>query len=288
MAPKKRMLILGLDGLEYDLVEKFDLKNLKQNEYGKTDISHYPVANTPLLWGSFLTGRNVSKDYWLSLKYDAAIRFLFESSERLMPFLYNKMRKIYQRYSTNERLKAILSPGITKTWNFNAKKESTIFDLFENPKSIEFVTYDIQHAFENIMPIRMYFVTEELNDNNFEEFIWRVRFDRIINKLCTALENDSYDLIATYLNELDPIGHIFRGDLTVMERNYRKFDELVGEVKKKFDGRILIISDHGMNPLGRYGDHLHIDHGFYSCNHDLNLNNPKPEDFYNIIQKWRN
>jgi len=30
-----KVLILGIDALEYDLVEKWDLKNLKQEEYSK-------------------------------------------------------------------------------------------------------------------------------------------------------------------------------------------------------------------------------------------------------------
>jgi len=33
-----KVMILAFDGLEYELVEKFNLKNLKQIEYGKVRI----------------------------------------------------------------------------------------------------------------------------------------------------------------------------------------------------------------------------------------------------------
>jgi hypothetical protein len=43
----KRVVILGLDALEYDLVEKFDLKNLKQTEYGKIALRDPKLVVTP-------------------------------------------------------------------------------------------------------------------------------------------------------------------------------------------------------------------------------------------------
>jgi len=51
-----RVAILGLDGLEYELVKKFDMKNLMQEEYGKTDLTDFDLIITPPIWASFLTG----------------------------------------------------------------------------------------------------------------------------------------------------------------------------------------------------------------------------------------
>ncbi|MFX0134341.1 MAG: hypothetical protein ACFFDN_11945, partial [Candidatus Hodarchaeota archaeon] len=69
-----KIYILGLDGLEFNFVEKWDLKNLKQVEYGKiwvpiSEKEHMP--KTPQVWGSFLTGRIVNaslKEYKPPLK----------------------------------------------------------------------------------------------------------------------------------------------------------------------------------------------------------------------------
>jgi len=59
----KKVLILGLDALEYDLVEKWNLKNLKQEEYGKTELPIkkedgylYPEPATVIIWPCFITG----------------------------------------------------------------------------------------------------------------------------------------------------------------------------------------------------------------------------------------
>jgi len=49
----KRIFILGLDGLEYEIARKYT--NLRQLEYGKIDITGTKKW-TPLCWGCFLTG----------------------------------------------------------------------------------------------------------------------------------------------------------------------------------------------------------------------------------------
>jgi len=56
-----RLCIICLDGLEYDLVERFNLKTLMQVEYGKVNLdlirrnSNYPC--TVDCWSTFLSGR---------------------------------------------------------------------------------------------------------------------------------------------------------------------------------------------------------------------------------------
>lgn len=52
----KRVVILGLNALEHDLVEKFDLRNLKQKEYGKIALRDFKLIITPTIWASFITG----------------------------------------------------------------------------------------------------------------------------------------------------------------------------------------------------------------------------------------
>ena len=52
-----RVFILGIDGLEYNFVERYRLGNLKQMEYGKTDLSDMEEILTPILLGSFITGK---------------------------------------------------------------------------------------------------------------------------------------------------------------------------------------------------------------------------------------
>ena len=54
-----RVLILGIDALEYNLVQEWDLKNLKQNEYGKITVPIYKAGGEPVtlvVWPCFITG----------------------------------------------------------------------------------------------------------------------------------------------------------------------------------------------------------------------------------------
>ena len=52
-----KIIILGVDGLEYEHVVKYKLSNIMQKQYGKTDLSVFDVVVTPLIWASFLTGK---------------------------------------------------------------------------------------------------------------------------------------------------------------------------------------------------------------------------------------
>ena len=54
--------VLAVDALEYNLVEEFDCKNLKQEFCGKTDISEFSQPRTMVLWSSFITGKNKEKE----------------------------------------------------------------------------------------------------------------------------------------------------------------------------------------------------------------------------------
>ena len=55
-----KVLILGIDALEYSLVEEWDLKHLKQREYGKIIVPIYGGGGEPVtlvVWPCFITGK---------------------------------------------------------------------------------------------------------------------------------------------------------------------------------------------------------------------------------------
>ena len=89
------------------------------------------------------------------------------------------------------------------------------------------------------------------------------------------------DLVMGYFNLADAIGHLSFGVPRKMTDVYYELEELAKEVKDT-DDFILVISDHGMKAVGRYGDHTK--NGFYSANRKLALNLPKITDFYNLMR----
>lgn len=57
------MIVFAYDGLEPKLVQKFDCQNLKQKYWGKTDLSEFNLLRTIVLWASFLSGKNVDRQF---------------------------------------------------------------------------------------------------------------------------------------------------------------------------------------------------------------------------------
>ena len=61
-----RAFILALDGLEYELVVRWNLRQLMQKTFGKYSIPKYYMHETeegltpytPIIWVSFLTGKH--------------------------------------------------------------------------------------------------------------------------------------------------------------------------------------------------------------------------------------
>lgn len=89
-------------------------------------------------------------------------------------------------------------------------------------------------------------------------------------------------LVASISWPLLPSGHLYRGNLAKMFKCYAKMDKFVDGIKRK-DGDLflLIVSDHGMKPLGRFGDHS--SHSFWSTSIILKQKLTKITDFYYLI-----
>ena len=79
-----KIFILGLDGLEYDFVVRWNLKSLKQKEYGKLEVpidKESGVPKSPEVWSAFLTGKYSSRG--LSFKRTPMIDFIL----RILKFM---------------------------------------------------------------------------------------------------------------------------------------------------------------------------------------------------------
>jgi len=76
------MIILALDALDLNLVQKFQCKNLMQVEYGQTDISDFNLERTIVLWASFLTGKNMETRIPIKTQWD----FQLDPQETFLKF----------------------------------------------------------------------------------------------------------------------------------------------------------------------------------------------------------
>ena len=225
---------MALDALDFEMVKKFDCKNLMQLEYGKTDISEFKLARTVVLWASFLSGKNM---------------------EARIP--------------------------VETQWEFKLSHEETFFKFFDNYAAIDvpaFSLKDKNHAEERRL-LKGYF-DDEATVEEYDSAVWKNHEE---NKKDFFNAHGRFDLVMGYFDLADAIGHLSFGIPEKMKTVYHELEKIAEEVKSSFEDLVLIISDHGMKAVGRYGDHSR--NGFYSTNTRLRLNSPKITDFYNLIRR---
>jgi len=280
-----KVFVLGIDGLEYELVEKFDLENLKQLEYGKVSIPKecFIIAPargprlrdtlqpyTPLVWSTLLTGKtpsqtNINKVNFI--KWDnRLLQFLRENSGRIG---LNRVK------GKTKLLKAL---GFKRRYhNKDDFRVKTIFDFAKNPIDISVPCYSKDWKFKlkaDKNDVRGFF-EESLSD-------FKVMREETLRRV-----TESWDLFFSYTRHLDISGHLFFGRRIKMWENYALVDELAGQIKDRLrkGTLLLIVSDHGMNQLENTTLGKHGEYAYYSGNMSLGLKAPSITDFYEIIKE---
>ncbi|RLI98458.1 MAG: hypothetical protein DRO99_00645 [Candidatus Aenigmatarchaeota archaeon] len=234
-------VVLAIDALEYELVERFGCKNLKQENYNKTDISEFSQPRTMVLWSSFLTGENKEAD--------------------------------------------ILAKGDKEMWNTKIETKDTFLSGFSNPKVIDLpgYSYDKKQHDEERRLLKAFFDTDdpEKKDKIMKEYN-KKSFDhhkQVKDEFMKSLEG-CHDLVIGYFSMADVVGHLNFGNTAMMRMIYEELDELAGKLRS-MGFSLLILSDHGMMSVGKFGDHSN--YGFWSTNFDVENRNYRITDFGTII-----
>jgi len=167
-------------------------------------------------------------------------------------------------------------------WEFQLKREETFLCYFDSPKAIDVpaYAYEQENHKEERRLLKAYF-NENATIEEYDQLIWK-NHEKNKKEFLNSLEQ--HDLLMAYFNLADAIGHLSFGVYTKMKRVYDELENLAGELKSA-DNFTLIISDHGMKAIGRYGDHTM--NGYYSTNRKLNLHLPKITDFNKTIKSGK-
>lgn len=280
----KRVCILALDALEYDLVEEFDLKGIKQVEYGKIDVSMFKELATPIIWASFITGQPPEK-HGVNLKpvsrwRNPLIQRLRELSIKVKLNNIKGKRKIFRLFGFQE---IPYHERIAK--DFEDRNVKTMFDIVPDAAALSVPPYQPWIDSETSLIMRQ--ALENVEQVNFlENRVWGI-FEQKKKKCLNLLREPKWNLFMAHFMFTDLLGHVFAGNSTKMFKVYAEAEKLVEEVSEIVgkETLLLIVSDHGMKPIGEgiYGDHS--DHGFYSSNIQLGLRSPKITDFFDVILK---
>ena len=268
----KKVLVFAIDALDYYLVEKYGLPNLKQKEYGTTQlpVEEGEPIRSPAMWVSFITGecpevhgitgRKVFKSHRLT--------WLRKNIGPHLGFIKNK-----------SKIMGKMGVGMTQEDNEHLKV-NTIFDFI--PNSLYFNIPGYKEPDENF-ELRERTALSLENRKGYREIkermeeIYAKRKEEFLNLL-----DEKWELLVYHFYILDGMQHLFSWDENFIKNLYLRFEELAEIVKTKVSDEtlIIIVSDHGQSD----GKHTH--YGFYSVNKPLNLNDPKLVDFYQIIMDY--
>ena len=265
------IFILGVDALEYDLVQKWNLKNLKQLQYDQINVPINKKIGVPLspeVWASFLAGKHVYMEFTTTLSKKLIFRFLDVLNIDLKKGIGKQVHVLGRKL------------GLRETRRIGDLKEKTFLDL-TNSKEINAPYYSFDHA--TFGWTRLFGEGKLSLKQTVQEIktIYGNRKKQILNE-SEKIENA--DVVFAFMHTTDLFQHLLYNHISEIKKIYRDFDHYVAvlktKVKEKFDQPIfLIISDHGFD----FQAGTHSKHAFYSCNIRLM---PKPKeitDFFGII-----
>ena len=239
------IVVFAIDALEYTKVEEYGCEHLKQAVYGKTNISEFSQPRTMVLWSSFMTGENKEEE--------------------------------------------ILAKGDKDMWNTCIPLDETFFSKFENPCVIDLpgFNYDLKVHERSRELLRSFFETKdeeekssvikEYNKDAFEHHR-RVK-EQFLKELDTG-----HDFVLGYFSIADVVGHLNFGNKTMMKMIYKDLDELVIRIHELTD-QCMVLSDHGMEAIGRFGDHSK--YGFWSTSWQSGMTNPRITEIKDAILSQR-
>jgi len=283
-----KIIILGIDGLEYNLVKQWRLKNIMQKEYCRLELSDYDVVVTPPIWGSMLTGK-IDKEIMKIWVKQAEVT---GGGVNVKQKWWAKLGK-YLPYSVNywllDNVFAHLQGGdaFEKTANYvKEQNEPNIFQFFESTWTNGVPSFGRQVINE---------VSKKLTENaiagdkkQYKKYaIEHYKNDK--SQLLEVLKKQQYDFIFWYTGLLDSLGHVDMGNpLALMMKHYLEINEVVGIVTEKYPNSIIYIaSDHGMERMeskkSSWG--MHSDHGFFSSSTGEKID--RPFKLYGLISKHK-
>jgi predicted AlkP superfamily pyrophosphatase or phosphodiesterase len=167
---------------------------------------------------------------------------------------------------------------IKTQWEFRVKPEQTFLKFFGKYETIDVPAFSHKPSHVEERELLKGYFEEKATVEEFDAVVWKIHEE---NKKEFFEAVGKFDLLMGYFNLADSIGHLSFGITEKMAKVYRELEQLAEKIKDA-DDFILIISDHGMEAVGRFGDHNR--NGFYSFNRKVGLNLPKITSFYDLIR----
>jgi predicted AlkP superfamily phosphohydrolase/phosphomutase len=285
-----KVIILGIDALEYKLVEDWNLKNLKQKEYGKIKLPLYPGREpaTEIIWPCFITGKEPKEMGYSSINiYSKSLKPIISLFSPVINKLFIDTKTKDGEHKIQGRLSILYifimllkKIGLIRKPSKEDIKAETIF---ENKKlksiHLHMPVYD-----KDDFPDYRKELIKIISKKEYKPVIeikQKKEFKKRSKEVFDYLNKKDWDIFMQYFYVLDGVQHIFYNNSKKVAQFYLMFDEFVEKVSKKIDEKtlLLVVSDHGQLKG------IHTTYGFYSLNKKLGLINPRLIDFKPLIEK---
>ena len=268
-----KILIIGLDGLDPDLVERWRMCWFKQRFYGRHYVGLIKDLYTPILWSCFLTGLNVEEHgYSLSELKEKRASDAFRSKllcklyllrKRIIPIKKLGLRKLLIKFGLVDPYPGSIMPEhlLRKTFLEELKARGYSVVAIEvpgyNESRNEYYRVKIDELVTASFRERSKLVEEALEDTS-------ERVDRAIEYVASG-----YDVIFVYSPLPDVAFHMavepnlsIRAWLRSIHHSLYKVVKELLDIAKENKYAVLIVSDHGFDLKNYY----HSNYGFWSLN----------------------
>jgi len=295
-----RVIVLAIDGLEYNLVTRWRMKTYMQEDYGKHDVRSAVRPGdplyTPLIWAAFLLGEPAYK-YGFDFRYieerktersyGPVLRLLYRVKVAVLGNRDTGLRRLLARLGlyrvdrvqeVAEIIEALPPWVLEKTFVYEAMRRGlrVAYNTFPGLPGDKFAgeRAGLFQVFDASFQERLERLDEIFRDT--EEDV-----ERLLGELPRS------DLVLYYTPVVDLAHHMFyrpgnrRAMLAV-----RKYYNLVARQVERFrsaagpEALVLVVSDHGYDPR----IHEHSDYGFWSSNRRLDRRPEKITDFRGVIE----
>jgi len=289
-----KVMVFAIDGLEADLVKKWNLKGFMQKYHGKHDVVLAKLPDdpiyTPLIWAAFLLGK---PGYLYGFDFNEILKRRIQLGYRIPRVIAELRVRLFGKRNLHLRY-FFAKIGIfqmSRITNSAYKVENLPKNAFKDAlpevaKKLgyrvwikEFPSYNDRQRAKLRGDISSVIFDKDSDILRREDFLTEKLFNEAMKSI------NSHDLILYYTDLIDLANHrLYRpGDIksmTILASYYKKIEKLVTNTVKSFnDLAVMVVSDHGFDPIKQE----HSDHGFWS----LNIKPPRiPQtilDFKDII-----
>ena len=271
-----KLFIIGLDGLEYNLVVRWKLNYYKQKAYGKHYVGFFKTLYTPIIWASMITGINVeevgyNEEYIKNVRMKKFFSFLY-------PIYVIRKKLIKRKLGLRKFIKKNKVP-YTPNIPESLKEKSFIYYL--RKKGYKVYTNEIPGFDEKRNEYYRWKTGKILNLSIVEKSkLVNEALKDVSNRCADAINYviKDYDLVFVYSPLPDIAYHMVTKPTLkkmVWLRNihyklYETVKPLIMEAEKR-NYVVLILSDHGFD----FKKYYHSDYGFWSLNIE-------PPSYWNI------